>query len=763
MRIKLVILVIGLTLILPGRFKAIAKSLVGSGSSQGQPQRITIKLDTNGSRGGVVFDHREHEGEINPDPMFAHKIRSGVSCTGCHHTVQNITDMNQFQRCSECHKQEGDPANKTDNQGIELNSREIYHRLCISCHRAGNFKVSNERIVNSNFTKCSECHDKAARYSRYEMVEAMKEQPQPPEVMPPAVQAPEKYEIFRTPMDKPLGYAGPSPISVPLQASPDFIDRPDRWRIGFPSDPRYVRGRLLNPYRQNVFKGDYQIFGQQNFLVVTASSETEANVKRLPVPSDVSAANPDSAEFFGRGRLVNFNQYFVLSFDLFHGDTAFKPVDWRINITPVFNVNYLAAQENGVVNIDVRRGTTRTDAYIALQEAFGDVRLGDTTKLFPFLRGRGSEDGQSPYFDTTTIRTGIQPFVSDFRGFVFSEVNLGARLFGNYASNRYQYNAAYFNLLEKDTNSDLNTLHLRNQNVYVANLYRQDTIWKGYTAQFSFLFNNDRPSIHFDENGFPVRPALIGDAQQHGVKVAYLGWNGDGHIGRLNITHSFYEAIGHDSHNPIAGRPVDVNAQMAAVELSEDRDWFRFRGSFFWASGDKNPFGGTARGFDSIIDVPEFAGGQFSFWNSQEIRLTQTGVALVSRDSLLPSLRSSKFEGQSNFVNPGIFIYNLGADAKITQKLTAIFNVNYLQFQYTEPLEVLLFQPGIRKDIGVDYGAGIIWRPLLNENIQLSAGISSLVPGPGFKDIYSSICSGQGCGAKPKNLYAGFLRLRFTY
>jgi hypothetical protein len=761
MRTKLVILTLGLALILPARLKAIAGSLANLKLNQ-STQRITIKLDTTGSRGGVVFDHREHEGEINPDQSFRHKTRGGVACIGCHHTVENITNTRQFQKCSECHKPEGDPANKTDSQGIELNSMEIYHRLCISCHRAGTFTVSNERIANSKFTKCSECHDKGARYSRYEMVEAMK-QPEPPEPeTPPAGMAPQG-EIFRTPIDKPLGYAGRSTIDVPLQTSPNSFARPDRWRIGFPPDPRYVYGSLINPYRQNVFKGDYPLFGQHNFLVVTASSETEANLKRLPVPSDVSAEDPDSAEFFGRGRLLNFNQYFVFSFDLFHGDAAFKPVDWRINVTPVVNVNYLKAQENGVVNIDVRRGTTRTDAYVALQEAFGEVRLGDTTKIFPFLRGRASEDGHSPYFDTTSIRTGIQPFVSDFRGFVFSEVNLGARLFGNYASNRYQYNAAYFNLLEKDTNSDLNTLHLRNQNVYVANLYRQDTIWKGYTAQFSFLYNDDRPSIHFDENGFPVRPALIGDATPHGVKVAYLGWNGDGHIGRLNITHSFYEALGHDSHNPIAGRPLDVNAQMAAVELSQDRDWFRIRGSFFWSSGDKHPFDGTARGFDSIIDVPEFAGGQFSFWNSQEIRLTQTGVALVSRDSLLPSLRSSKFEGQANFVNPGIFIYNLGADAEITQKLKAIFNLNYLRFQYTAPLEALLFQPGIRNDIGFDYGAGIIWRPLLNENIVLSAGVSSLIPGSGFKDIYSSICSGEGCGAKPKNLYAGFVRLRFTY
>src|SRR5215813_10791012 len=111
MRIKLAILILGLALILPGRLKAIARSLAGSEASQSQSQRITIKLDIPGRRGPVVFDHREHEGEINPDPAFPHKARSGVACIGCHHTVESITDMKQFRRCSECHKQEGDPAN----------------------------------------------------------------------------------------------------------------------------------------------------------------------------------------------------------------------------------------------------------------------------------------------------------------------------------------------------------------------------------------------------------------------------------------------------------------------------------------------------------------------------------------------------------------------------------------------------------------------------------------------------------------------------
>ena len=360
------------------------------------------------------------------------------------------------------------------------------------------------------------------------------------------------------------------------------------------------------------------------------------------------------------------------------------------------------------------------------------MRLGDTPKIFPFLRGRGSRRGESPYFDTTSIRVGIQPFISDFRGFIFSDVNLGARLFSNYGNNRYQFNAAYFDLLEKDTNSELNTREFRDQNVFIANLFRQDTFLKGYTTQFSFHYSNDKPSRHFDVNQFLVRPALVGDTAPHGIKSYYFGWASDGHLGRLNISHAVYQVIGRDSRNPIAGRRVDINAQMAALELSIDRDWVRFKGSFLWASGDKKPLDRRARGFDAILDFPEFAGGKFSFWNSEGIRLTQTGVAVVNSNSLLPTLRSSKTEGQANFINPGLFLYNLALDADLTPKLKGILNVNYLRFHYTQPLDTVLFQPGIRRDIGVDYGIGFLFRPLLSENILVAAGFSSLIPGSGI-------------------------------
>jgi hypothetical protein len=164
------------------------------------------------------------------------------------------------------------------------------------------------------------------------------------------------------------------------------------------------------------------------------------------------------------------SQNLAFSFDLFHGDTSFRPADSRIKVTPEININYLNVQENGIVNFDVREGTTRLDAHLGLQEAFVEAKLKDLSNQYDFV----------------SARAGIQSFTSDFLGFVFSDEEPGLRLFGNFDSNRYQYNAAYFAMLEKDSNSGLNTMAYRHQQVAIANLYRQDFLEPGYSIQVSF-------------------------------------------------------------------------------------------------------------------------------------------------------------------------------------------------------------------------------------------------------------------------------------
>jgi hypothetical protein len=557
--------------------------------------------------------------------------------------------------------------------------------------------------------------------------------PRQPELGPPAPTVAVAmllgpYGVMPRRPDADPNWGEPQPEALP-PAREVFSETADRWNIPMPETSRYgdggeypyVKSHWYDPFDRNKLKGDEPIIGQQTFLNLTATSETSADGRCLPTPTNVSPARPGSSEFFGRCDQLGLSQTFLFTADLFHGDTSFRPVDWRIRVTPAVNVNYLKVEELGVVNVDPRDGDSRLDAHVGLQEAFVEVKLHDLDSNYDFI----------------SVRAGIQHFQSDFLGFIFVDDQPGVRVFGNLHSDRWEYNAAYFNLLEKDTNSGLNTFDGRHQQVIVANIYLQDFGRPGYTTEFSVHYNKDDASLHYDDDGFLVRPADIGAERVHSVRAAYLGWAGSGHFGRWNVNHAFYQALGEDDYNPIAGRPVTIDAQMAALEVSWDRDWMRFRASAFYASGDANPRDGRATGFDSIVDQPEFAGGDFSFWNREGIPLTGASIFLTTPDSLLPDLRSSKNEGQANFVNPGIFLANGGADFNLTTKLKAVLNVNFLRFEDTAPLELVLFQTPIRNTIGEDYSMGLVYRPPLTENIVLTGGAAALDPGAGFRDIYT--------------------------
>jgi hypothetical protein len=573
----------------------------------------------------------------------------------------------------------------------------------------------------------------------------------PPEE--PAAQAP-REPLLRLPFFPPLGFTGPSGI-VPrdVQESSHFVPVEDRWRIGFPewdryglghpplSDYPYVEGHWWDPYNQNVLKGDYPLIGQHTFLDITPSTLMILEERQVPTATSPfeSITRPGQTDFFGRPNQFLYSQYFNLGIDLFHGDAAFKPVDWRVRVLPIFNVNYLAVDELAVVSPDVRKGTTRGRTWFSLEEYFIESKITDL----------------SPDYDFLSVRVGSQPFTSDFRGFIFSDVNRAIRLFGTRLSNRDQFNLIYFDQQEKDTNSQLNTFQSRHENILIANYYRQDFIFPGYTTELSVHYNHDGPTFHFDKNGFLVRPDAVGVFTPHKLDVVYLGWAGDGHIGRYNVSNAFYWALGRDSDNPLAGQEQEISAQMAALELSYDRDWVRFRTSFFWSSGDSNPANKHATGFDSILDHPNFAGGDFSYWQRQAIQLF--GVNLTNRMSLVPDLRSSKIEGQSNFVNPGLWLLNAGMDFELTPKLRMINNLNFLWFDQTESLQMLLFQDRIHSYIGADLSTGFEYRPLLSNNVIMRAGLSTLIPGAGFQDLYRRLTD------RVNPMLASFLEMELAF
>ncbi len=423
--------------------------------------------------------------------------------------------------------------------------------------------------------------------------------------------------------------AGPIP-----PASANFSPQPDRWDTAMPEwrryeqqrDAPYVKGHWYDPFNRNRLKGDYPIFGQRWFFNFTGTSETAVDGRRLPLPSGVDTERPDSGDFFGRGEQALLTQNLRFSFDLFRGDTSFRPVDFRVHFTPEINLNFLQTRERGIVNIDPREGINRFDTHIGLQEAFVEAKIRDL----------------SPNYDFVSVRAGIQQFTSDFRGFLFSEEQPGVRLFGNLRSNRLAYNLAWFNFLEKNTNSGLNYL----SESRTAGLCREHlhTGFSGqglhHRIQLSLQPRRRQHSLRRQRIPGPPRARRRGGKRQRERRMpsAPTTWDGPATATlAASISATLFtrpSATTTSIPSPDAG--LTSTRRMAALEVSVDKDWVRYRASFFYASGDSsNRSGasrtdGTAHGFDTIVDDTHFAGSDFSFWDHEGLRLTGTGMALMN-------------------------------------------------------------------------------------------------------------------------------------
>jgi hypothetical protein len=496
---------------------------------------------------------------------------------------------------------------------------------------------------------------------------------------------------------------------------------PDRWRI---VDSLGYEEKWYDPYNQNTYKADKPIHDDW-FFNVTAISDTVLEFREVPTPVGLqSTDSPGSLDVFGGLDQATFNQNVAVELVYLKGDTVFRPPDWEYRFTPVFNYNYTEIDEILGLNADPSEGRTRSDSHVGIQSAFVDKHLRNV----------------SDNFDFDSIRVGIQPFSSDFRGFVFQDAPFGVRLFGNRDNNKLQYNLAWFRRMEKDTNSGLNDIgeDLRDDDIYVANVYFQDQPTLGFFSQLTLIHNrNSEDDVFYDNNDFIARPASLGEERSREYEVTYLGYNGDGHFGRLNVTTSLYFAIGEEDGSVFTGEDSDIEAWFFALEPSMDFDWIRARASFLYGSGDDDPYDDKSEGFDAIFENPQFAGADTSYWIRQGVPLIGGGrVALSQRNGVLNSMRSSKEHGQSNFTNPGIILLGGGVDMDILPELRLTLNANYLTFAETEVLEVARNQGNVDKEIGLDLSAAIIWRPYMSQNVVLRLSYAQLLAGDGFNDLY---------------------------
>ncbi|SFF37198.1 hypothetical protein SAMN04488120_10325 [Fontimonas thermophila] len=529
--------------------------------------------------------------------------------------------------------------------------------------------------------------------------------------------------------DEPLDLnrqSGLAPVR-PVQAWTATRDAPvpDRWRIL--DGLGLMRENLFDPYNQNTLKGDKPVRGSDEFFVLTLIADTVWEPRQVPTPvGNQATSRPGSLDIFGGPDQQVLAQTLTLGLAYLKGNTVFRPPDYELRFTPAFNFNQVRVDEAGALRIDPRRDSRlRRETFTGVQELFADVHLRDV----------------SVRYDFDSVRVGIQPIALDFRGFLFQDLPLAVRLFGTRDNNRWQYNLLWARRLEKDTNSGLNALDraLRQDDVLAANLYRQDFPVLGFTSQLLLALNDNREDEKpfYNTNGFIERPASLGTEKPRRYRVTYLGYNGDGHFGRTNLTVSAYLALGRESRGVFSDAPRRIRAGFAAAEASWDFNWTRIRASALWGSADRNPYDDSANGFDAIVENPLIAGADTSYWIRQSVPLIGGGVvALSNRNGVLNALRSSVQHGQSNFANPGVVLLGLGTDLDLLPTLRLSTNANHLWFGDTTVLEVARNQGDIDRAIGWDLSASLIWRPLMNQNVVLRLSYAELLPGAGFRALF---------------------------
>ncbi len=544
----------------------------------------------------------------------------------------------------------------------------------------------------------------------------------------------------------------PPPTAFPVDSE---FPVPERWRLS-ETLGLAPRNRFLDPYNQNTYKGDRPLCipteeeqerrrvnllpkcrtpkflgltGDDWFLALTGISDTIIENRTFPTPVSVqTTTRPGRLDVFGQSDSLVLAQTFLFGGSLIKGMTTFRPPDVEYRVLLALQGNYVNINEKRALFVEPSKKTDRYDYFLGVQELFIDYHIRNV----------------SDRYDFDSVRVGIQPFQADFRGFLFNDLNAGIRFFGNRDNNRFQYNLALFWRLEKDTNSGLNALNERPRDdfVFFANLYRQDFPVVGLTSQISATVNINREgnNVEIDENGFPVRPALLGTTRGRDYDVAYLGYTVDGRIGRVNLTAQAYAALGEDRDSFFTNKKAKIRSWFFAAEPSMDFNWVRVRLAALYASGDSKPYDNVEGGFDAIFENPIFAGADTSYWIRQSIPFAGGGrvISVNGRNGILNSLRSSKEQGQSNFNNPGTMLLGAGFDFDITPEFRLSTNMNHLWFENTATLQALRVEGSIPKAIGYDLSAAAIYRPKAIQNVVFRLSGAVLQSGKGFRDLFAN-------------------------
>ena len=330
-----------------------------------------------------------------------------------------------------------------------------------------------------------------------------------------------------------------------------------------------------DPYNPNTLKGDRPVFGEDWFVNARRRSrDTCSRRGRLPTPIGAQSTQRPAVERRVRPRqAVDVRRKPHRSAcRCIKGDTAFKPPEFEFRFVPVLNFNRTHGRGSARASTSIRaRARTRNDNFAR--------RAGSVRRLPVSATSRRATT-------STSVRVGIQPFI----------VRLPRLPVPGPAARRAPLRQARQQPLAVQprrgsggsrrtptAGSTTSASALRDDDVFVANLYRQDFPVPGFTlagTRDATTCNREDAEPFYDDNGFPVRPALLGD-----VRAARLRRR----LPRLQRRRPF-RPLEPDRRRSTARsgtttairssqQTVDISALFAAAELSRDFDWIRVRGS----------------------------------------------------------------------------------------------------------------------------------------------------------------------------------------
>ena len=275
----------------------------------------------------------------------------------------------------------------------------------------------------------------------------------------------------------------------------ETVPIPDRWRLT--DQLNLVNMRWFDPYNRNTLQGatgrcsDDWFFNLRGDLGHRRRGAPAAHAGRRAVARERAAVRSTCSARASSRR--SSRTLIALVRRCIKGDTDFKPPEYEFRFMPVFNVNYAKVEEvRGAATSTRATGRRARDNFVGLQEAFVDKHLRNV----------------SDRYDFDSVRVGIQPFIADFRGFLFQDNPLGVRLFGNARQQPVAVQPrAGSGASRRTPTAGLNDLGqpLRDDDIFVANLYWQDFPVPGFTlAGHRALQPQPREprTSYYDENGF---------------------------------------------------------------------------------------------------------------------------------------------------------------------------------------------------------------------------------------------------------------------